>query len=84
MEKKKKKRENLQTDLRNNIKQVKIHIIWVPEGTEREKRIETSFEERITKIFQFAKLEKEATIQGQDSQSPKQEMTQRGPHWDTW
>lgn len=28
------------------------------------------FEERITKIFQFAKLEKEATIQGQDSQSP--------------
>lgn len=25
--KKKKKKENLQTDLRNNIKQVKIHII---------------------------------------------------------
>ena len=44
MKKELKKKEDTLRDLRENIKQNSIYIIWVPEGEEREKGPEKLFE----------------------------------------
>ena len=53
-------------DLWDNIKPTNIHILWVLEGEEREKRPEKIFEEII--VENFPNMEKEIATQVQDAQ----------------
>ena len=48
-----KKHESNIWDLWDNIKQANLHIIGIPEGKEKEKRIESIFEEIMAETFQI-------------------------------
>ena len=53
-------------DLQDNIKQVNLHIIGIPEGEEKKKWIENIFEQIITQKFPNIK---DADIKKQESQN---------------
>ena len=55
-------------DLWDNIKWTNIHIIGIPEGEEKERGIENTFEEIMAE--NFPNLKKETDIQTQESESP--------------
>lgn len=62
--------EDSRRDLQDNIKQANIFIMRVP-GEERDKEIESLFEEIMAE--NFPNLMKEINIQAQKVQSPKQD-----------
>ena len=70
-EKRMKRNEDSLRDLWDNIKHNNIHIIGVPEGEEREKGPEKTFEEIIVK--NFPNMGKEIATQVQEAQSPIQD-----------
>ena len=67
-------------DLWDNIKSTNTHIIWVPEGEEKEKGSENIFEDIIAE--KFPDLWKETFTQVQEAQSHMR-LNQRGTHQHT-
>ena len=65
------KRNDSLRDLCDNIKCMTIHIIGVPEGEEREKGPEKTFEEIINE--NFPNMGKEIINQVQEAHSPRQD-----------
>ena len=61
-----KRNEDSLRDLWDNIKHTNIHIIWVPEGEEREKGSKKIFEEVI--VENFPNMGKEIATQVQETQ----------------
>ena len=61
--KEKKRNEDSLRDLWDNIKQTNIHVVWVPEGEEREKGTENIIKDIIAE--NFPNLGKETDIQVQ-------------------
>ena len=66
----KRSEDNLR-ELWDNIKCNNIHIIGVPEGEKREKRVENTFEDIIAE--NFCNTGKEVITQVQEAQSPIQD-----------
>ena len=66
-----KRNEDSLGDLWDNTKCTNVHIIWVPEGEEREKGPEKIYEE-IT-VETFPNMRKEIATQVQETQSPRQD-----------
>ena len=74
---KKKNGSNIR-DLLDSIKLANLHIIWIPEGEERKKGIETVFEEIMPENFPNLKKETDidrGSIEGPKQDEPKQTYT---------
>ena len=72
-----KKHESNIRDLWNNIKQAKLCITGIPEGKEKEKGIENTFEEIMAENFPNLT---HTDIKIQEHRGPQTSWTQIGPH----
>ena len=79
-EKQIKKHEINIRDLWDNIKQANLHIIGIPEGKEKVKRIENIFEEITAENFPNLK---HTDIKTQEAQRAPNKLNPNSPHQDT-
>ena len=68
--------EDSLTDLWNNIKCTNVHIIKIPEGEERQRRVKNVFDEIVAEHFL-----KETDIQVQKAQRVPNKMNPKRPIW---